>query len=437
MVYNFAIKTFLIFVVFFSFTFSNSYSLTESVDLFGELNSADIILNDIWIEPQNPINGEAISVHGSVYNAGIVPTEEVSDVVTVGYIVNGELVEFIILENILPGIENGVEISSGPIFDAIKGDYLVTVIINYHDTLSHLRDNQENNIVQKIFQIGTESPTMIDSNLYQKYNERTKNQEVTMIGQVTNIFQERVKEKEVIINLENKKQIETTTDQEGNFSVEFDIPHTNKPIEITTEIKEKNFLPGFSQFIFPIKLNDKQSAIALELISESENNMFDYSTLTMVLFQDSYDNLFNKISPDDNQKDKIDNFLVSAVPGNHEYIVEIYINGKILDAFQVNLEANEIVKKETYLSESAQIQFKITDEKGEPISGVLVENWIYTAISNEEGLTEWVDVLPTISENDPYVAKAVFPDGTIVWSDSFLVAPDEGKVVQIIKGGRN
>ena len=87
-----------------------------------------------------------------MYNAGVIEIEDVSDAVTVGYIVNDEVVEINLLENILPGTENGIEISSGPAFNAVTGDYVVTVIINYHDTLSHLRDNPENNIVQKKFQ---------------------------------------------------------------------------------------------------------------------------------------------------------------------------------------------------------------------------------------------------------------------------------------------
>ena len=95
-----------------SFVFNTSFGLTESVDLFGQTNSADLVLNDIWMEPKNPREGEAVSVRGSLYNAGIISTEEVTDVVTVGYIVNGELVEINVLENILPDAENGIEISS-------------------------------------------------------------------------------------------------------------------------------------------------------------------------------------------------------------------------------------------------------------------------------------------------------------------------------------
>ena len=113
MPYNKILKLFLIFVVCVSFSFTSSHSLTESMDLFGQINSVDIVLNDVWIEPENPKDNEVISIHGSVYNAGIIPTEKVSNAITIGYIVNDELVEIALLENVLPGVENGVIISSG------------------------------------------------------------------------------------------------------------------------------------------------------------------------------------------------------------------------------------------------------------------------------------------------------------------------------------
>ena len=39
------------------FVFNPSFGLTESVDLFGQTNSADLILNDIWITPEEPKEG--------------------------------------------------------------------------------------------------------------------------------------------------------------------------------------------------------------------------------------------------------------------------------------------------------------------------------------------------------------------------------------------
>jgi len=260
MPYNNILKLFLI-LGFLSFNFTSSYSLTESVDLFGEVNSVDLVLNDIWIEPENPRNGEWVTIRGSVYNTGVIPSGEVSDVVTVGFLVNGELLEINVLDNILPGIENGVEISSGPIFHAIPGNHIVTGIVNYHDTLSHLRDNPENNIIQKIFQIGTEAPSIINFDVYQQYDEKTKKQHVRVQGELTDIFHERLENQEIIIDIEEIVQEKIITDAIGQFSFNTDMPFKDEIVKISVYLEENSFLSTDSQMIFPIKINTMHLAI--------------------------------------------------------------------------------------------------------------------------------------------------------------------------------
>ena len=198
--------------------FNSAYSLTEAIDLFGEINSVDLVLNDIWIEPKNPQEGEAVTIYGSLYNAGIIPSGEVSNVVTVGYIVNGELLEVNLLDSVLPGIENGVKISSGPIFDATSGNHVVTGIVNYHDTLSHLRDNPKNNIIQKMFQIGTDSPAIIDFDVYQHYNDKTNLQQITIQDKLTDIFRKKLENQEITIDVKGITQKKITTDTNGQFT---------------------------------------------------------------------------------------------------------------------------------------------------------------------------------------------------------------------------
>ena len=125
MAYSNFLKLLVIMVIFLSISFQQSFSLTESVDLFGSTNSVDLILNDIWIEPENPMKGEAVSIHGSVYNAGIVSTGQVTDVVTVGYFVNGDLVEITLLDDISTPFSNpGIMSSSNVIW--WKLHYLMT-----------------------------------------------------------------------------------------------------------------------------------------------------------------------------------------------------------------------------------------------------------------------------------------------------------------------
>jgi len=430
------LRIFLIFCFLVSFTITPSFSLTESVNLFGEINSADIVLNDVWIEPENPNNGEAVTIHGSVYNAGTIPTEEVSDAVTIGYIVNGEIVEINLLENILPGLENGIVVSSGPVFDAIPGTQTVTTIINYHDTLSHLRDNPENNIIQKTFEIETVIPLIINFDTYQHYNYETKEQEIIIQGEVTNIRQEKLENQEIIIDIEGLVQEKVISDTDGQFLFKIDMPFKNKPIKVSTHIDERSFVSNSIQEIFPIKINDEQSALALEINSQSPENNLKNSALTVVLFQDDYDHLFEKISTDDHSEQNIttENLFVTSLPSEHRYIAEIYLEGRILDAFQNYFPSNGVIKKEIHISESAQIQFRIVDDVGEPQKNVSISNWIYSAKSNENGVTDWIKVLPTFTSKEPYVAQATFPNGEIVWSEPFLIDSEEKKVITIIKG---
>jgi len=426
---------FLITGVIFSFGFTSSYGLTESVDVFGQINSVDLVLNDIWIEPENPRYGDEISVHGSVYNAGIISSGEVSDVVTIGYILNGELVEITLLENILPGIENGVEISSGPIFSAIPGDYTITGIINYHDTLSHLRDNPKNNIVQKIFQIGDRSPLKIDFDLRQFYDDKAKKQQIAILGKVTNIFQQGIENREVIIEIDQTVQGKALSDEKGDFFFLIDLPFKNELIEISTYVNENSFLPARPQTIFPIKTDLGQSIHAVEIIPRLSNNNLNDFSFTIILFQDSYEKIFKEISSEDSNKQDliIENHFLTVVPTNHVYITEVYMEGRFIDAFQNKFEENSVIKHEISISESAQLQFRVINKSGEPQSNVTVENWIYSTSTNEYGFTDWIKVIPTNASKEPYVAKAIFPNGKIVWSEPFLIDSEEKKVIQIIK----
>jgi len=415
-----------------SLIYNPAFALTESIDLFGQSSSADLVLNDIWMEPKNPRDGEAVSIHGSLYNAGVIPSGKVSDVVTVGYIVNGELVEISMLENILPGVENGIEIASGPILDAIPGNYIVTVIVNYHDTLSHLRDNQENNIVQKRFQISNTIPSLVEYDIYQKYDSKTNMQRITIRGELTDIFQEKVYNQKIILDIGDVKR-SITTDVNGEFLFITSIPFSDEPIKVSAHVENDFSFPGYSQMILPLKMSNEQSALVIHTTSFANN--FENSALELAIFQDSYEKLFKKISTDklDEQSMQIDDSFLTVLPANHKYIIEIYLKGRFLDAFQEDFSENAVMRKEVFISESAEIQFRVTDETGEPQRNVVVNNWIYSGTTNNEGFTDWIEMLPTVIASEPYVAKATFPNSHVVWSDSFVVDSGEKRVVEIIQ----
>ena len=424
-------------ICFFLYFFSvpSSFGLTESVELFGEINSVDLVLIDIWMEPENPTKGEPVSIRGSVYNTGMISSSDVSDAVTIGYFVNGELAEIDLLKNVLPGIENGVEISSDPIFDAFPGSYVVTVIINYHDTLSHLRDNPENNIVQKKFEITGDVPSLINYDVNQYYDASAGMQKIQVSGDLKNIFQENMGDRNVVIEI-GDIQKNTFTNSDGQFSLDVDVAFTDELVKITPYLEGDQFIPSISQHIFPLKLNAEQSALALEIIDDTKTSNFENPLIEVVLFQDSYDNLFKKIKLDkfNYEEPLIDNVFLTVLPSNHEYIGEIYLEGRFLDAFQSDFTSNNVIKKEILISESAQIKFRTLNFSGEPQGNVTVKNWVSTAVSDDDGFTDWIYIIPTVIAKEPYAAKAIFSGENVSWSDEFLIGPGEKKVIEIIQG---
>ena len=314
--------------------------------------------------------------------------------------------------------------------------YVITGIVNYHDTLSHLRDNPKNNIVQKIFQIGTELPSIINFDVYQSYNDKTKQQQITVKGHLTDIFREKLENQKIIIDIDEIIQEKIITDTDGQFLFETNIPFKNKPIKISTYLEDDLYVPSDSQVVFPIKINTEQSALALEILSETSENNLKNTTLTIVLFQDSYDNEFKKISVDGDNKNAISNdYTFAVLPSGHDYIAEIYIDGRLFDAFQSYFPSNSIIEREISFSESAQVQFRIINEFGEPQNNIKVENWIYSTVSHEDGFTDWINIPPTFTDNEPYVGKVVLPNGEVLWSEPFLIEPEEKKVIQIIHKG--
>ena len=112
------------------------------------------------------------------------------------------------------------------------------------------------------------------------------------------------------------------------------------------------------------------------------------------------------------------------------------MDGRVIDAFQRDFSSNQIIKRDVSIEESGQIKFKIVDDKGVPQKSVIVENWVYSSVSNSEGFTEWINILPNFIDREPYAAKATFQDGTVAWSESFVINEDEQKIIEIVRKGK-
>jgi hypothetical protein len=243
----------------------------------------------------------------------------------------------------------------------------------------------------------------------------------------------------MLIDIEGIGQKKVISDAGGQFSFQTDIEFKNEAIKILTHADGNSFVTSQIQEIFPIKLSEEQSALAIEINSRSSKSNLEDLPLTVVLFQDNYNTLFEKISTDaqSDQSHITENLFLTTLPSEHKYIAEIYIGGRIIDAFQNHFSNNVVIKKEIDIVESSQIQFRIIDNLGEPQRNVSVKNWIYSDSTNEKGLSNWIDVLPTFTSNEPYVAQATFPNGQVVWSEPFLIEPEEKKVITIIKGDQD
>ena len=81
----------------------------------------------------------------------------------------------------------------------------------------------------------------------------------------------------------------------------------------------------------------------------------------MLLFgKTSYDNLFKQISTSGND-DLIltpNEDLLTILPANNKYIVEIYLDGTLLDAFETFLKSKDIITKQLSIPEIAHTEFE-------------------------------------------------------------------------------
>jgi len=557
--------------------------ITVQTSFAFRLGDADPLINNIWLEPENPKPGDLVSINSSIYNQGTQSTKEVTNVVTIGYIINDELVQISTLTNVDPGIKNGIQITSGPIWKATDGVHTITVILNYHDTLSHLTDNFENNIMQKTYHIGDWQNSLQPLILFELFQETipdTENQAIKIEGRVnlpnnypeyrtprinveftdekkiaqkysaavdkdtssfywretmpisrtiipvtvsfaderyqnfdydytSNIYPIDLKQNESLFvlqlsdstdsfNFKNQdftvsiydesyqflheyetnqiseypiKEIETIQLPASPFRIEEPPPGPNPTLSTNEKGDLLYFvLPGGNTYNFEIysenqmeysslkfleenkvvndlikgdenqhsiNLKQNEAMLSLELSDPTSSYTFENAEFTVVIFQNSYENLFKKISTYgyDNLSLIDDGNLLTILPANQKYLAEVYLEGKFLTAFDVFLEYKDIVNKEIFIPEPAQVRFEIINKSGEPISNIPVEIWTYSATSDDNGFTDWIEILPTITNEEPYAANATFSDGTVVWSEQFLIEPRESKTIQIIQQG--
>jgi hypothetical protein len=417
----FVVTIFLLVLIFSGFT---PFSFAQSI------GSADVLLTDIYIEPADPKPGDSVSIQSIIYNAGLDSTKSVTDVITVGYFVNGDLVKIDELPDILPGIENGVLISSGPIWTASDGAHTITVILNYHDTLSNLTDNPSNNIVQRIFSIGEPRPSIVLFEIFQEYIPQTKMQQITIEGNLISsdllFLPDRIK-----LQIDNLHDI-IPVDQNGLFSFSKSIRSFDEITKVTITVEETYPLLGssYTANIYPIQL-EKDSILSFIIQNPSEFYNFNDSSAVIAIYDESYD-IIKKIDTNNlSSSEKTYNTIFTTLPSGI-YIVEIYFEGRFLTAIKTDLKENGANTNNILIPETSQVKFQILDNNREPIQDATVQNWIFTLNTDENGFTDWIDILPTLGDKEPYAAKVILPNGKIFWSDSFFIDYGERKIIQMV-----
>ena len=372
--------------------------------------NAELVLENIQIEPSNPKKGESIMITGDVYNAGIMETDSLASIVTAAYFVDDKLLFIDEIGNVKPGIGNKIKISSDPIWNAEVGNHDVKIIIDYHDTLNDKYDSFDDNIAEKTFSISSLNSTKISLTSSSPYVIQDKatllNIGVSLEDSVSN---KPLDGKNILLNFDGD-DIYLITDKYGKIFFSKTVNYS-KALKVESYFEgDDQYLPSSSILILHSIPKDVTSAILVNVMDEKKRYNFENNFFEFLIFQDSYENLIEKISPTTTLLDS--NTFWISLPAEHDYFAEVYLDGRFLfltDKIQLN--KNDIVLEELVIPESAEVRFRVTDELGEPQSNVIVKNWIYSTITDENGFTDWIEVLPTSHANS-YVAE-VFLSGEI------------------------
>lgn len=230
-----------------------------------------------------------------VYNAGIMGTDSLASIITAAYFVDDELLFIDEIGNVKPGIGNKIKISSDPIWNAEVGNHDVTIIIDYHDTLNDKYDSFDDNIAEKTFSISSLSSTKLWLTASFPYviqdRDTLLNVSVSLEDSDSN---KPLDGKNIILNFDGDN-IYLTTDKYGKIFF-------SKTVNYSEALKVESYFEGDDQYLPSSSIlishsipKDITSAILANIIDEKkwynfENNFFEFLT-----FQDSYENLIEKI----------------------------------------------------------------------------------------------------------------------------------------------
>jgi hypothetical protein len=404
--------------------------LLTDVCAYAAPRDAELVVLDIAIDPPNPKNGDLVKLVGEIYNAGIKQTDSFASIITVAYFVDGQLLYLNEIPNIESGINNKIIISSPPIWKVESGNHVIKIILDYHNTLQNQHDSPDDNIIEKTISIQLLKHTHLSLDVSPNYIVQDKDVSLNISGTLSDLdTNESLSNKKIILNLMNNS-FTTKTNHVGKISFMtmidplkiFDI---HAYFEGDTQYASSNVT--LSTHILPKEIS---SSMLLRIHDEKNKYNFINFPFTVVIFQNSYDTLFKKIQSSSELLLDQETLLI-PLPAGSKYFAEIYIDGRFITVTdKEQLTKDTVIVKELKIPETSMIRFHVINNQNSPINGAFVQNWIYSAYT-EDGFTDWIDVLPTTSK-EPYVAKIVLPDKRIIYSEPFLVFSGERKTIDII-----
>ncbi len=400
--------------------------LIPIMDVYAITGDAELVLEDIGIDPANPLDGDVVSITADVYNVGSKNTDLFASMVTAAYFVDGNLLHVGEVGNVDPGASNKITITSPPVWKYESGNHEIKVIVDYHDTLNDQYDSPADNLMNKILSVTNTKNTQISLDASPQYSfsgERTSKINISLFDSVS---YESLNDKKIILTFDGDDSV-LFTDHRGLVSFS-NTWNSFDPVNIGVSFDGDDvYSPSYS-FLTLYKFPSGVSSSLVLKLPDFESYDFENNNFDIVIYENSYEKLIKKMQPHPDMLFDSKTFWISLPPGN-SYFAEIYLNGRIFSVTDMNLlQENSVIVEKIKIPEMGKIKFVVTDETNQLVTNSTITNWIYTHSANT-GFTDWMDVIPAVKE--PYVASVILPDESIVKSEPFLVFPGERKIVEI------
>ena len=396
-----------------------------------ELTRAEITVTDVWLDPVHPQAGDQVSINASVYNGGTVDTKYFASVVTVAYFVDGELRKITELGNVKPGLDNTAKISSGKFWPAEYGKHNMTVVVDYHNTLPDNIDDPSNNKLEKTFLIEPSKKSKIALDISPQYLIPKKDTTITISGTLSESDTNKPLAKQPIKLKILDGVDELMTDKDGKFKITkaVTLPQGTTVVSASYEGEYPYASTNSTNFVFNLK-SKENAAIIIKTEDPAGNYDFSSAPTTIVVYQDSYEKTYKKLTAD--KRILLDNATAwLPVDANHSYLEEVYFGGRFFFSSDWNqVKPSQTISQKFVFPDLAQIRFKITGSDPTQTEGLVVKNWIYSS-PVDSGYTNWMNVLPTRSKNEPYVGTITTNLGQEFRSEPFFVDSGEKKVIEI------